>query len=585
MKIRGFRIELGEIESVLTEHSGVREAVVIAREVGEGDKQLVAYVVPKRKMRNAGAGSVLLPNGMSVLQQNKGETEFLYHEIFETQMYRKHGIVLPEEACVFDVGANIGLFALYIGEQCPSGRIYSFEPLPPIVETLRGNAAICEGQMKVFPIGLSSEEAVLELTYYRGNSIMSGLKTSADTEEDVEVVKRFLRNQEQEQEQAQEQEAAADSAMRLSEAEELLQERMKGERYACRLRRLSDVMREEGIEHIDLLKVDVERAEWSVLQGIDGEDWAKIDQLVLEVHDRVQGEEGSRVEQIVGFLEARGYEVLAEEDEAMRGVGLYNVYATRYSAEERERLSTMDGPEEMGELVTVPGLRAHLQGKLPDYMVPSAFVLLEALPLTASGKVDRERCRRRSGHGARGRVRGAADAVEEILWPGSSRRCWSGARSASHDNFFDLGGDSLLAVSVVAGTGEGSRREIALQTLMEAPTVAALAEAVARRRQRAAATDVDCAARRPLPLSYAQQRLWFLDQCGPAGASTTCRRRSGCAARSRSTALRDALDESWPARSAAHALRRARRRAGPGHRRRRGGELPLVDLTDIDDEA
>ena len=128
----------------------------------------------------------------------------------------------------------------------------------------------------------------------------------------MEIVRRFVRNQEQ---------GAAEGDVRLSQADDLLRERMRGEIYSCRLRRLSEVMREEQVSHIDLLKVDVERAEWDVLQGINAEDWQKIDQIVLEAHDHVSGYQGSRVKQISEFLQEQGYEVTAEEDDEMKGAG------------------------------------------------------------------------------------------------------------------------------------------------------------------------------------------------------------------------------------------------------------------------
>ncbi len=474
IKLRGFRIELGEIEAVLDQHAGVRQAVVVAREDNPGDKQLVAYVLTTRKMKNAGPGSYLLPNGMSVLHQNKGETDFLYREIFESEMYLKHGIVLQHDSCVFDVGANIGLFALYIGERCPKGRVYSFEPLPPIFETLRGNAVLCDAQIKVFPFGLSNEEAEAELTYYQGNTIMSGLKAQADAEEDVEVVKRFLRNQER---------GAKEGDVLLSQADDLLRERMRGEVYSCRLRRLSDVMQEEKVGHIDLLKVDVERAEWDVLQGIDSGDWAKIDQVVLEVHDHISGYSGSRVAQITQFLRGHGYEVIAVEDDEMKGAGLYDVYATRYPKEKRKELLSVQAASlrPAPELITPAALRTHLQGKLPEFMVPSKFVILDELPMTTSGKIDRRALPAPPlERGASAMVVAPRNEMETAL--ASIFANVLGLPSVSvTDNFFDLGGHSLTAARLLSQVDHVMGRQIPLSVLFRGATVESLARLILER--------------------------------------------------------------------------------------------------------
>ena len=69
---------------------------------------------------------------MTVVQLNKDETQFLHEELFQERSYLKHGIVLEKGACVFDVGANIGLFSLFVARECEAARIYAFEPLAPI---------------------------------------------------------------------------------------------------------------------------------------------------------------------------------------------------------------------------------------------------------------------------------------------------------------------------------------------------------------------------------------------------------------------------------------------------------------------
>ena len=66
----------------------------------------------------------------------------------------------------------------------------------------------------------------------------------------------------------------------LKDADEILRRRVEVEKYECQVRRLSDLIREEGVERIDLLKVDVQRAEMDVLRGLEEEDWGKIEQIV-----------------------------------------------------------------------------------------------------------------------------------------------------------------------------------------------------------------------------------------------------------------------------------------------------------------
>ncbi|HEX3528277.1 MAG TPA: amino acid adenylation domain-containing protein, partial [Thermoanaerobaculia bacterium] len=172
----------------------------------------------------------------------------------------------------------------------------------------------------------------------------------------------------------------------------------------------------------------------------------------------------------------------------------------------------------------VPQLQTLVRDRLPEYMAPSAWVLLERLPLTANGKVDRGALPAPEMAQAElaGRYVAPRDAAEERLaeiWAQVLRR----ERIGIHDSFFDLGGHSLLATQVISRVREAFAVELPLRRLFEAPTVAGLAAAVTAAHQEAPAAGggrLSRAARdKELPLSFSQQRLWFLDQLSPGNAS------------------------------------------------------------------
>src|ERR1700732_5216965 len=152
-------------------------------------------------------------------------------------------------------------------------------------------------------------------------------------------------------------------------------------------------------------------------------------------------------------------------------------------------------------------LRAHVAGLLPDYMVPSGFVLLDRLPLTPNGKLDR---RALPAPVVRGSVegRGPRTPQEEILC-GLFAEVLGLGRVGIDDNFFELGGHSLLATRLISRMRASLVGDIWIRALFEAPRVAGLAQHLGHAQAGRAALR---AYARPaeIPLSYAQRRLWFL---------------------------------------------------------------------------
>ncbi|MBW8485474.1 non-ribosomal peptide synthetase [Actinomadura parmotrematis] len=157
------------------------------------------------------------------------------------------------------------------------------------------------------------------------------------------------------------------------------------------------------------------------------------------------------------------------------------------------------------------GVREFLARTLPEYMIPSAVVVLDAMPLNPAGKLDRGALPD-PVFAASEVGRGPRDAREEILC-GVFAEVLGLPRIGIDDDFFDLGGDSLKATRVVSRARAALDAELAVRALFEFPTVAGLAEHLAASSPEASRPVLRPAARpEPLPASFAQERLWFLNQ-------------------------------------------------------------------------
>ncbi len=172
----------------------------------------------------------------------------------------------------------------------------------------------------------------------------------------------------------------------------------------------------------------------------------------------------------------------------------------------------------VGYVVGEPGLctsalRAHLEQELPGYMVPAQLVVLAAMPLGPTGKIDRKALPDVEADPALDHV-APRDATEELL-AGIWSEVLGVERVGVHDDFFALGGHSLLATQLVSRVRHAFGVEVPVRALFEAPTLAAFRGCLAG----AAASTALPLERAPrdskLPLSFSQQRLWFLDQLEP----------------------------------------------------------------------
>jgi amino acid adenylation domain-containing protein len=178
---------------------------------------------------------------------------------------------------------------------------------------------------------------------------------------------------------------------------------------------------------------------------------------------------------------------------------------------------SQEGEDHSSDLLAA--LRAHAAAALPEYMLPSAFVVLDEFPLTPNGKLDRNALPRPDA-ALREREPYAAPTTELER---SLAEIWQAVlkveRIGIHANFFDLGGHSLLATQVVSRLRDTLQIEIPLRVLFETPTIAGMSQRIAALREESAHATLPPLQPVPrdgrLPLSFAQQRLWFLDQLQP----------------------------------------------------------------------
>ncbi|MDJ0732574.1 MAG: amino acid adenylation domain-containing protein [Nostocaceae cyanobacterium] len=172
------------------------------------------------------------------------------------------------------------------------------------------------------------------------------------------------------------------------------------------------------------------------------------------------------------------------------------------------------------ELQLISQMRNFTQNKLPEYMVPQFFVFLPTLPLTANGKIDTKALPvpEKTGNSTEREFAAPRTNTEEKI-----ANIWTqilGLEAVSiDDNFFELGGHSLLATQVSSRIRQDLRIELPLQKIFEFPTVAELAiavETIKQEENKLLVPPILPANRKnPLPLSFAQQRLWFLEQLQP----------------------------------------------------------------------
>jgi 31-O-methyltransferase len=272
-----------------------------------------------------------VPNGLTVEAPNRDEAAFLYEEIFNGDAYLRHGIDVFDGTTVFDVGANIGLFSAALAQRRGNLKLHLFEPVPSTFAILERNAhrLLASAEVELHRVALAARPGRATLELNPRWSLDAGIDTQSFAREARRTAgldawtRAFVHDAARaggmspRVARCPEQALSRPFVGRLLLARVWLLERVVTHvqrRTVQRVERavttVSEAMRESGTETVDLLKIDVDGAEWEVLRGIDAADWPWLRQLVIEVHNV-----GGRIERVQKLLESYGFAVAVERDD------------------------------------------------------------------------------------------------------------------------------------------------------------------------------------------------------------------------------------------------------------------------------
>lgn len=219
---------------------------------------------------------------------------FQVREIVDQQIYLRHGITIRPGDLVLDIGANVGVASVFFAQH--GATVHSFEPVPQTFEILTRNIAGLDCQPHNY--GLSNQARTAQICYYPRGDAMSTLHE--DRASDEHTVRTAMH----------------DLGLDDTEISRRLDGCFDPTLLDVQLRTLTDVFADLDLDEVDLLKIDVERSELEVLEGMAETDWPKVRQVVVEVDDR-------HLVGVVHLLERFGFTVECERQT------LWMVYAWR----------------------------------------------------------------------------------------------------------------------------------------------------------------------------------------------------------------------------------------------------------------
>jgi FkbM family methyltransferase len=259
---------------------------------------------------------ITLPNGLTIWSASEQAARFVYHEIFEEQCYKQHGLELREGDTVVNIGANVGLFELWLATQLRRASVHSFEPAPVTFQALRRNLAGSPRlDYHLHNVGLSDRPGRATLSFCPRMPEMSTVRPWSADQQRV-YRDHVLAHLRQRSWGLLGRLVPAVLLRRL--AERIRRWYMKPVPVEVELTTLSEVVRSCSLLRIDLLKIDTESLECEILAGLDAADWPKVRQAAVEVHS------AGDVPRVAGEFDRRGFRVNVADSS-----GLFMVYAVR----------------------------------------------------------------------------------------------------------------------------------------------------------------------------------------------------------------------------------------------------------------
>ncbi|MGR8931051.1 MAG: FkbM family methyltransferase [Gammaproteobacteria bacterium] len=267
--------------------------------------------------------------------ESKAETKFIYKEIFEERCYEKHGITLSDGDTVFDVGANIGMFACSLMDRYDNLKLFCFEPVPNTRSCLERNVGEsskhANHQVSILAVALGSQNYESTISFFPsapGNSTLylaakmqefdtlaNGIRLSDlwKTKKSLAVLMLFI--------------YPFKTALLRQMSRKFLG---STEAISCQVSTLSQVIREQRVKRIDLLKIDVEGAELDVIAGIEDGHWPLIGQITMEVAPANKAQLPAVFDRLraLGFAKVLGENMFAASD-LFNNPGPCTIYATR----------------------------------------------------------------------------------------------------------------------------------------------------------------------------------------------------------------------------------------------------------------